>query len=72
MPAACKLECGARNDCTDLRLVECFRVNFLVESFGDRGALQDAVLPEEKPVFERELRERKADDEALPREQWPV
>jgi hypothetical protein len=34
--------------------------------------LQDAVLPEEKPVFERELRERKADDEALPREQWPV
>jgi hypothetical protein len=34
--------------------------------------LQDAILPEEKPVFESELREREADDEALPREEWPV
>jgi hypothetical protein len=63
---------GARDEYADLGLVECFRVDFLVESFGDRGALQDAVLPEEKPVFEGELREREADNEALPRKQWPV
>jgi hypothetical protein len=34
--------------------------------------LQDAILPKEKPVFKSELREREADDEALPREQRPV
>jgi hypothetical protein len=55
-----------------LGLVKCFRVDFLVESFGDRGALKNAVLPEEEPVFERELSEREADDEALPGEEWPV
>jgi hypothetical protein len=55
-----------------LRLVERFRVNFLVESFGNRGALENAILPEEEPVFESEFRKREADDEALPREEWPV
>jgi hypothetical protein len=55
-----------------LRLVERFRVNFFVESFGDRGALENAILPEEEPVFESEFRKREADDEALPREEWPV
>jgi len=34
--------------------------------------LQDAVLAEEKPVFESEFSEREADDEALPWEEWPV
>jgi hypothetical protein len=72
MPAAVSLSVGARDAYADLGLVECFRVDFLVKSFGDRGALQDAVLPEEKPVFESELREREADNEALPRKQWPV
>jgi hypothetical protein len=55
-----------------LGLVECFGVDFLVESFGDRGALEDAVLAEEQPVFESEFSEREADDEALPWEEWPV
>jgi hypothetical protein len=72
MPVACKLECGVCHCHAHLRLVERFRVNFLVKSFGDRGALEDAVLPEEEPVFESEFSEREADDEALPWEQWPV
>ena len=55
-----------------LRLVECFLVDFLVESLGDSCALQDAVLSEEKPVFEGELSEREGDDEALPWKERPV
>jgi hypothetical protein len=72
MPATCKLGCGVRVEDAHLRLVERFRVDFLVESFGDRGALKDAILPKEKPVFESEFGEREAHDEALPREEWPV
>jgi hypothetical protein len=71
-PIASKLECGALHRRAHLGLVKCFRVDFLVESFGDRGALKNAVLPEEEPVLERELSEREADDEALPGEEWPV
>jgi len=72
MPAACKLECGVCNCYAHLRLVERFRVDFLVKSFGDRSALENAVLPEEEPVFESEFSEREAHDKALPWEQWPV
>jgi hypothetical protein len=72
MPATCQPGCGVRVEDAHLRLIECFRVNFLVKSFGDRGALKDAILPEEEPVFESEFGEREADDESLPREEWPV
>jgi hypothetical protein len=72
MPATCKLGCGVGVEDAHLRLVERFRVDFLVEGFRDRGALEDAILPEEEPVFESEFRKREADDEALPREEWPV
>jgi hypothetical protein len=72
MPAICKLKCGVWDRYADLRLVECFCVDFLVKSFGDRGALQDAVLAKEKPVFESEFSEREADNEALPWEERPV
>ena len=58
--------------CSDLRLVECFCVDFLVKGFGNCGALEDAVLAEEQPVLESELSEREADDEALPWKEWPV
>jgi hypothetical protein len=55
-----------------LRLVERFLVDFLVEGLGDSSTLQDAVLSEEKPVFEGEFSERKGDNEALPWEERPV
>lgn len=72
MPIACELECGALDCCAHLRLVERFRIDFLVESSGDRGALENAILPKEEPVFESEFSEREADDETLPWEEWPV
>lgn len=57
---------------TYLGLVECGRVDFLVESFGDCGTLENAILAEEEPVLEREFSEREAHDELLPWEEWPV
>lgn len=57
---------------THLGFVESGTVNFLVEGLGDGGALQDAVLAEEKPVLEGKLSEREADDQLLPGEEWPV
>lgn len=55
-----------------LRLVECFLVNFLVQRLGDDGALQNAVLAEQQPVFESEFSEREADNQLPPREERPV
>jgi hypothetical protein len=61
-----------RSICTHLGLVESGTVDFLVEGLGDGGALQDAVLAEEKPVLKSEFGEREADDQLLPGEEWPV
>lgn len=55
-----------------LRFIKRFLFNFLVESLGDRSALEDTVLAEEKPVFEGKLCEREADNQALPWELRPV
>ena len=55
-----------------LRLVECLLVDFLIQRLGDDGALQNAVLAEQQPVFQSEFSEREADDQLLPREERPV
>lgn len=38
--------------CCHLRFIKRLRVDFLIESFGYSSALENAVLAEEKPVFE--------------------
>ena len=58
--------------CAYLRLIERLPFNFLIESLGDGGALEDTVLAEEKPVLQGELCEREADNEALPWKERPV
>jgi hypothetical protein len=58
--------------CTDLRFIERSLINFLLECFRDRFALQDLVLAEEKPVLECELSKREADYKLLPWEERPV
>lgn len=49
VPNASRLR--AHRDGPYLRLVECFLVDFLVQRLGDDGALQNAVLAEQQPVF---------------------
>jgi hypothetical protein len=58
--------------CAYLGFVESGAVDFLVKGLGDGGALQDAVLAEEKPVLEGKFSERETDDQLLPWEEWPV
>lgn len=55
-----------------LRLIECFLVDFLVQRLGDDGALQNAVLAEQQPVFQSEFSERETDYQLPPREERPV
>lgn len=55
-----------------LGLVKSFLVDFLVESLGDNGALQNTVLAEQQPVLECKLSEREADHKLPPREERPV
>lgn len=58
--------------CAYLGFIEGLPFNFLIESLGDGGALEDTVLAEEKPVLQGELCEREADNEALPWKERPV
>lgn len=56
----------------DLRFIECRLVNFLLEGLRDSFALEDAVLAEEKPVFQGELSEGEANYQLLPWEEGAV
>jgi hypothetical protein len=67
-----KLGPGQRRGLADLRFVECLLVNLFLEGFWDCYSLQDFVLTEQQPVFERELGEREAEDELLPWKERPV